>query len=168
MPYVEQNLPGFMKGEIVDRERWSYGQVITVLRVLLSVDTVCFVPWFVYAASRYTHFVPSLSSVWRLDVSASVSSEREGPGDGNAGREPEGSVVPYLPYVPPRAEGRYRGARLVGLGTVNICSVSTVVPPVVAEAMREGSKKTYKGARWMRVYRMRHYVSSCAWNRCRR
>lgn len=90
---------------MVDDERWSYGQVFRVMRDLLSVDSVCLVPLLVYVVSRYIHFVRHIPSVCRLDVSASVGGGREEPGSRDCGRRTGGSVVPYVPCVPPRAEG---------------------------------------------------------------
>lgn len=116
------------------------------MRGLLVVNTVCFVPWSVYAATQNTHLVPFISSVWGSDVSASVGFGREEPNDGDCGREPGTLVVPYLPYVPPRARSLYGDACRVRPGAGNVCSVSTVVLPVVEKEVEAGRGGTAQGS----------------------
>lgn len=82
MLIVEQNLQVRARGGMRDGEGWTYGQVVSVLPELLSVDTVFFVLWLVYVVSRHTHVVPFVPSMWRLNVTASAKGEREEPGCG--------------------------------------------------------------------------------------
>lgn len=111
VPLMEQNLALFPRCGTGDGERWWYGQVFTVIRNLLFVDAVYFV------------------LVAQVEVFASVGGRREEQGDGYFWRELGGPGVPYLSYVPPRARGLYGGGRRVDVGGVDVCSVSTVVPP---------------------------------------
>lgn len=155
MPYVERNLPVFPRSGTVDEESWLYGQVFTVMRDLLSADTVCFVLWSVYTVKKYTHFVPFIPSVLRLNVSAGAGGGWKEPSNGDWEQRSGGLVVPYVPYAPPRARGPVWRCTSSG-GWSRQCQSGVQCRTAGSSREHWGGEERYKGARWMRVYRTRH------------
>lgn len=162
MLFVERNLPVVRRGGMVDGEMWSYGQGFTVRRVLLSVDTACFVSWLVHGASRYKHSVPSIPLLWQLDWCASVCGRGKKPSDGNCGQGPERQAVLYVLYVPPRARGLYGDASGVGLEAVGVSLVATLLPPALAKNEKAGRNGTIEENTFYGGVPDEVLVSSCA------
>lgn len=71
LPLVERNLPAFQRGGMTHDERWTYEQVLTVVRGLETVNAVYLVPRLVYAVNRYTNYMPFIPCFWRFDLSTS-------------------------------------------------------------------------------------------------
>lgn len=149
-PYVERNLPVFDRDGMGGGERWTKKQVFSVVQEPLSVDTGCFVPCLVYAVIWYTHSVPFILPVWRLDAGASVSGERGALGGVVNGGSVESAArdVPALLYWPRRPGTLHGEAGLVRPAFMEDSPVSTVSPQLSAGGVRVEQGKKKLGRPW--------------------